>query len=373
MRRLEQSAFFLACRTPQSIVRFSPDAWNQALMTARSERLLARLSYRIEDAGVFGSCPASVRDMLTAARVYPDYLHAQALRELRHLRLAVEPLDVDLILLKGVAYLSGGLPLSRGRPLRDLDVLVRRERIAAVEARLIASGWECQVEASYDQRYYRDWMHEIPALRHPERGLELDVHHTLLPLTGRLHPNPDLLWESAIPLAGIPQVYVLSQPDMVLHTSAHLFYDGAIRGGLGDLWDIDELLRLFAPRPDFWDELLARAQRMQLGRPLYYGLTFAHRLMSTPIPGPVLDEARARFAPNPTTERIMRRLIERVLTSGSEDATPVSDWLLFVRSHWLRMPPHILIPHLARKMIRRIGSSGETDLQAERAIFEKDA
>jgi len=29
-------------------------------------------------------------------------------------------------------------------------------------------------------------------------------------------------------------------------------------------------------------------------------------------------------------------------------------WLMFVRSHWLRMPPHLLLPHLARKSWRRV-------------------
>ena len=28
-------------------------------------------------------------------------------------------------------------------------------------------------------------------------------------------------------------------------------------------------------------------------------------------------------------------------------------WLLYVRSHWLRMPPHRLIVHLTRKALRR--------------------
>jgi len=30
-------------------------------------------------------------------------------------------------------------------------------------------------------------------------------------------------------------------------------------------------------------------------------------------------------------------------------------WLLYVRSHWLRMPAHLLIPHLVRKSLRRAG------------------
>ena len=167
MSRSDVSALFQAWAEPRSVVQSSPATWNAVLMAARGERILARLGYRIEDAGAFADCPEPVKDMLIGARPYPELLHTQALRELRHLRLALEPLGTDLILLKGGAYLAAGLPLARGRPLRDLDLLVRRGQIGTVESRLITCGWESQVENDYDQRYYREWMHEIPPLRHP--------------------------------------------------------------------------------------------------------------------------------------------------------------------------------------------------------------
>ncbi len=360
MQRPKTPPLFQLWSDPRSAAGLSPAAWNEVLMAARGERIVARLGYRIEDAGAFDDCPAAVQDMLIGARPYNDMLHSRALRELRHLRLALEPLDTDLILLKGGAYLAAGLPLARGRPLRDLDVLVHRGQIEAVETQMVSRGWESQIEDDYDQRYYRDWMHEIPPLRHVERGWEVDVHHTLLPLTSRLHPDAELFWESSVPLEGMEPVRVLCPADMVLHTAAHLFYDGEVRGGLGDLLDIDALLRHFAVDDGFWGDLLGRAGRLQLGRPLHYALGFAHRLLRTPIPRHVRQEAGERFGPGWAADRVMTRLVGRVLRPGSTGATPVSDWLLFVRSHWLRMPPRILIPHLTRKAIRRLRGSQDT-------------
>jgi len=29
-------------------------------------------------------------------------------------------------------------------------------------------------------------------------------------------------------------------------------------------------------------------------------------------------------------------------------------WLLFVRSHWLKMPVYLMVPHLLRKAFRRM-------------------
>ena len=54
----------------------------------------------------------------------------------------------------------------------------------------------------------------------------------------------------------------LSAPDMVLHTSAHMFQDGDLEGGLRQLTDIDGLLRAFCETATFWDRLLEEEARL---------------------------------------------------------------------------------------------------------------
>jgi hypothetical protein len=354
MRPDATPALLRLCRSPGSAPGLGAADWNRALRSARREGLLARLGWRIEDAGVLADCPEEARELLLAARPYPRYLQTQVARELKLVARTLAPLGTDLILLKGAAYLALGLPLSRGRQLRDLDLLVPRARIASVESRLVAQGWESQVEGDYDQRYYRTWMHEIPPLRHPERSLEVDVHHSVLPLTSRLKPDPGLFWADSVPVPGMAGVR--GPADLVLHSATHLFYDGEIRGGLGDLWDLDGLLRPWGTQAAPWEALLERARETGLGRPLRYALALSQRLMGTPIPESVLAAARARFAAPPPIDRLMLGLAARVLRPGDEEPnrTPLADWLLYVRSHWLRMPPQLLFPHLARKALGRL-------------------
>jgi hypothetical protein len=148
---------------------------------------------------------------------------------------------------------------------------------------------------------------------------------------------------------------------MLLHTSTHLFYDGEIRGGLGDLWDIDALLRQFADTPGFWDGLLERAGQVGLGRPLHYALVFAAQLLRTPVPAGILARAAERFGPARSVDRLMGALVASVLDPDPGFGTPLARWLLYVRSHWLRMPPRLLIPHLARKATRRLGVGGSSE------------
>jgi hypothetical protein len=63
------------------------------------------------------------------------------------------------------------------------------------------------------------------------------------------------------------------------------------------------------------------------------------------------------FAPPAPVAAWMRRMLRTVLSPVDPEPWPPRHrtklWLLYVRSHWLRMPAHALLPHLARKALRR--------------------
>ena len=109
----------------------------------------------------------------------------------------------------------------------------------------------------YDARYYRRWSHELPPMRHRDRGSVLDVHHTILPPSSRLRPDPALFWRAAVSLPDGSMAFCPAH--MALHVAVHLFQDGEIAGGLGDLIDFDELCRYFGRRPGFWEQLVPAA------------------------------------------------------------------------------------------------------------------
>lgn len=345
-------------RDPGVAREFSVDDWNLMLRQAKRLRLVSRLGFLIEDQGLADDCPRRFRETTLAARSAVHFQQVQIGREARRVAQALDGLDTPLVLLKGAAYLEAGLPHSRGRHMSDIDVLVPEERIPDVEERLLNQGWEPQKLDAYDQRYYREWMHEIPPLRHPEHGIEIDVHHALLPLTARVRPNPRLLRERSRPIGKGPY-RVLSPVDMVLHGAAHLFYDGEIAGALRDLIDLHQMLGHFGAESDFWTELPARAERLELHRPLFYSLHFCELLLGTGIPPETLARVREQGAPPKPVGRLMDLLVPPVLRPRlpGEGGAPVAAWLLFVRSHWLRMPPWLLARHLNRKAWRRMKRS----------------
>jgi hypothetical protein len=62
---------------------------------------------------------------------------------------------------------------------------------------------------------------------------------------------------------------------------------------------------------------------------------------------------------------LMRRLIDRLLAPARPGirSAAVAERLLFIRSHWIRMPPLMLARHLARKALKSKAAPGaEPDL-----------
>jgi len=346
---------------PRRCLTLSLSEWDLLLRVAREEKVLARLGHMLEASGVtVGECPSPAWTRLLAARRFPEFIQVRAGAELRRVLAATRHLGTGLILLKGCAYLKAGLSVAQGRSFADVDLLVRQEDLAAVERALLDAGWQHQKLDAYDQRYYREWMHEIPPLRHPERGIEVDIHHTILPLTSRLNPDPELLWEASVPLDE-PGLRVLSPADMILHSATHLLHDGEVKGGLKDLLDLHQLFGHFGTQPGFWEALHGRARQLGLQRPLLYALYLCPDLLRTPIPPRVLDRVR-EDAQRPFRGRLVARLMRRVIRPKHPEGggTPISDWLLYARSHWLRMPPLLLASHLSRKALRRLpGGNGE--------------
>jgi hypothetical protein len=339
-------------RDPHAVDALDGAGWDLLLRQADAANLDAYLLVLLEDAGLLEAVPAAPRAHLEWTRVGAAG-HAQAARyEVRQIGRALEGLGLPLILLKGAAYAMAGLDAGRGRLFSDIDILVPKTRLPEVEAALMMHGWITTHHDPYDQRYYRQWMHELPPMQHARRGNSIDVHHAILPETAPVRPDPDKLRAAARPIAGMPGLATLSPADMVLHSAVHLFFDGEFDKGLRDLVDLHRLLGQFGALPGFWEGLPARARALELGRPLFYALRYCRLLLGTPVPQEVLD-AVAQDGPNAALRRLMDSLFERALrplhASCETPASALARFLLYVRGNWLRMPPLLLSRHLFHK------------------------
>lgn len=344
----------LAVRDPATLVGSSLPQWDALVRQARRTNLLPRVALALDELRLLPQVPSAPRAHLEAARTLARAQADAVRREVAYIDRALAASGVSIVLLKGAAYLIAGLSAARGRLFSDIDILVPHGALASVEAALMLHGWAAGKTTAYDQRYYRRWMHELPPLRHISRQTWLDVHHAILPITARLKPDSAKLLAASRPVAGEPRLRVLAPVDMVLHSATHLFCNEDVGNSLRDLVDLDSLLREFASEENFWPRLTVRAGELDLTRPLYYALRYAVRILGTPIPAQVLHEAEIGRPP-PLLRGLMDALFLQTLEPdrAADGLASLARGSLYVRAHWLRMPPLLLARHLITKALRR--------------------
>jgi hypothetical protein len=337
---------------PASLVKYDTVKWELLLRLARKVKLLARLATDLKNRGLLDQIPPRAANLLQSSLVQAKRLQQITHWELNRISWALKDTDIPVLALKGVAYSLAGLPESAGRVYVDLDIMVPKHRLPDAETALTKKGWMNHHKLSaYDEHYYRVWSHEIPPLIHAERETEVDIHHSISAPTSRLKINTERLFEAAV-AAGDSGYRVLCPIDMVLHCVVNLFENNELADDLRDLLDIHDLLLFFSRNePDFWKKLKERANQLNLGRPLFYGVYFSRLIFKTPIPENLENDLNEK--PNLLARWVMHQLVPQALFPLHPDKHSrqalLARSLLYLRSHWIRMPIHLLLPHLAYK------------------------
>ena len=331
--------------------------WETLLGQARQARLIGRLATHHIDRSGLAALPDGPRPHLESGLRLAERQQHEVRWEVDCIARALCGQDTPVVLLKGSAYLMANLPPARGRLFSDIDIMVPREAVERVEGALFAAGWICDERDPYNQRYYREWMHEIPPLRHVHRNSYIDLHHTITPPTSVFSVDGKQLIADAVALKDCPGLFVLCPTDMVLHSAVHLFTEGEFAHGLRDLLDMRDLLETFGQQEGFWEQLLAQAASRKLKVPLYHALFHVQRLFGKVVPTHLNDRVKS-FGPNGLSKALMawalRLALRPIHPSCDTRWTGLARWLLYVRSHMLRMPLRLVVPHLLRKAwIRR--------------------
>ena len=115
--------------------------WEELVRRAKEGDLLGTLSHRLDKSGFLTRVPEAPRVHFRAAQITFRAQETAVRREIAEIAQALRHVDTPVILLKGAAYLLAGLPPSRGRLFSDIDILVRKEALPAVESALMLAGY----------------------------------------------------------------------------------------------------------------------------------------------------------------------------------------------------------------------------------------
>lgn len=343
-----------ALTNPEGLLHYTDPEWELLIRIARRVKLLGRLALLLKNHDLWQKIPTRIANQLASALVQAERLRQLTTWELDRIIWALDDFNTTIIVLKGAAYGLIGLPFSEGRLSVDLDLLVPQNDLAGIESVLMAKGWKHRPLSTYDEHYYRTWSHEIPPLIHAERETEVDIHHTLAPLTSRLKIDTDRLFVDAISING-KNVKVLCPVDMTLHCAVNLFQNNELDNDLRDLLDLHDLMVFFSQQDnDFWIHLTDRANQLKLSSILYYGLYFSQSIFRTPVPEGTIN--RLHKKPGYIKRWGMNRLVPLALFPQHPDkplrSAALAKAILYLRSHLIRMPLYILVPHLIFKTMR---------------------
>ena len=190
---------------------------------------------------------------------------------------------IEVIVLKG-AHLAG-LVYADGaaRPMRDVDLLVRRGDLRRAEATLCGLGYARYPGKDWDDSFRQ----HLPPLIRPG-GVPIEIHWTIVNPKEPIEIDLNGLWERAQP-GGIADVdvKVLSPEDLLLHLCVHAALHHQLELGLRACWDILEVTRHFGARVD-WEQVRRRAREWGVEKYVYLTLRLATELVGAVVPSWVL-------------------------------------------------------------------------------------
>jgi hypothetical protein len=342
-----QSRLIDLLREPALAANVAAAHWNDIVIQATNALMLGQLAAAIERAGCIGHVPPAVKLHLNLATLTSTRRREAALWEVAALRRAIDA-DTPMVVLKGCAYAACADVNSAGRQFSDIDILVPRALLDRAEGRLIGAGFNPSSVSAYDERYYREWMHEVPPMAHVRRHTTVDLHHAINPPVSRCHVDTAKLMPALQETS--PGVFALGATDRVIHCAIHLVQEGDAHKLLRDLYDLHLLLQQHCGSETSLAALWRRADEL--------GVLSLVR--------PAQQAAAAVFAVDANQPRpdhwLGRSLVAAALRPRPGPGAPLAEAVLLAHSHWIKMPLKLLLPHLVRK--GWLGATGKADAQA---------
>ncbi|WJG08455.1 nucleotidyltransferase family protein [Aliiglaciecola sp. LCG003] len=347
---IDTRSLFSLLLEPKVGVDYSLSYWQEVIFILREAKVLASLYHSAQRHGCLNQYPEFAQKHLNSAQVYADRQALQINFEASELRLLFEEIDVTAIFLKGAGYTLRDSSNSRGRICSDIDVLVNQQDLAKAEAHLKSRRWKSEPLSDYDEKYYRQWAHEIPPLIHLNRATVVDMHHNLYPpISGR---SPDVSSFIASRQKTQNGCFVLDPASTVMHSIIHMFANEDSSSWMRDMLDILLLIEEFGDDA-FWLKLL------DLSKQTGFNFETLCCLRSIQYYSEILlPEIAQQFVANFPLSKRQAWLLENAFipaVAPEHDQVlgrrhKVAKNIVYLRGHWIKMPTSILFKHFVIKL-----------------------
>lgn len=334
---------------PKTGLNLSLKQWQEAVFILREAKVLGSLYHSAVKHECFSQYPSEVQRHLFSAHVYAKRQADQIEYEAKELNQLFQQVDVQAIFLKGAAYTLRGSFNGLGRVCSDLDVLVDKSDLAKAEAHLKSNRWRSESLNDYDEKYYREWAHEIPPLFQINRATVVDMHHNIYPPISGRAPSVETFFDSKqLTETGC---FVLDPACTILHSLVHMFTNEDSSSWMRDLLDICLLIEEFGDQ-DCWTKLIELAIETKFTSELASCITVISYYSKIDIPQQAKD-----FVSNQklgfTDKFLMNTIFVNAIVPEHEAVNKfknrMAKQVVYLRGHWQKMPFPILIKHFAIK------------------------
>lgn len=258
------------------------DGWNNILSQLKLIGLAPLFYSRLAATSPAADVPAPV--LQTLQEEY--YLHGARnmiiFNDLGSLLEALRTRGITAVVLKGACLAGTVYDDIALRPMRDIDILVRRKDLEEVEKVLINSGYGPAVRPPVSEQC-RLHHHLIPFTR--PGGPPVEVHWSLTPAGCRFPITLEDLEEKTreFHCNGSP-ARMLCPEDLLVHLCLHICTNHRFSTlELRNLCDIAEVLRHYGDEID-WKSLGERARRFGTGKYVYSTLLVTEKLFGAELP-----------------------------------------------------------------------------------------
>lgn len=307
-----QGALAVKCRL------LTQEDW-QAVLEEGEQRGLALVLYaRLRAAGSDGLVPAWVMERLRQTYLTATARNMVMLHHAEKILKGLKERDIKVIVLKGLYLVEHVYPQIGLRIFSDLDLLVRKERLAETLRLMQSLGY--RLSTWYDPGAQNTDIKHLPPLEKPDHPT-IELHWTILEEDEPFTIDVEGLWQRAeqANVAGV-EALALDLEDLLLHLSMHFTYQHRLRAGLRNLYDIAEVLRQNADQVD-WQKLIGKAREWGIERVTW--LTF--RLLGEITGVAVPEQVMCALMPEPPTEEVLAGALAQVLSDGRTNVALTPD------------------------------------------------
>jgi Uncharacterised nucleotidyltransferase len=292
--------------------------WNYLTATACAHGVAPLIYHNLHRSGATPLLPPRATETLRNSYYGNAARNSFLYGELRNVLNAFRDKQIEVIVLKGAALAETVYPNRALRPMSDIDLLVKKEKLAEVEATLLDMGYVLEDRAKgkefYQERHYH-WVFS----KKPD--IDIEIHWHVKRPTGAFEIDIRGLWKSAqaIKVVGV-EALILSPEALLLYLCQH-FWKHNLNGGIRPFIDIAETGRFYQSKIN-WREVARLSAQWQMNPCAYLELSLARELLDAPIPESFLKELK----PGNFDNAIIEWSRERVLGYG--ESSPFSRDLL---------------------------------------------